>query len=202
VALLLDAQIAPQSKLELAPALFTAVNTGQPRNTLRAAFAQYRGQFAGAEGIAYDRLAERSDATVIDAVAGAFHDAFLIAGLLAVLAAVAVGPPHVWRTGLAIGAASLAVGAPAAYAAIDHQVTPAQVRILKPCQPRAPPGTNGLTGFLQDRALQALDVVACRLHTTREVLVLAFAGDPQAQRALGPAARPGLNLMSLLGLAM
>jgi hypothetical protein len=200
VALLLDAPIPPEKKLELAPALFQAVTTGQPRNSLRAAFAQHRDEFGGDQRAAYDQLAQRSDATVIDAVTSGFHDAFLLSGLLAALAALVIGSRRVWRTAAAAGAAALALAAPAAYAVIDHRVSPRPVAILDPCQPRAPPAAGGVAGLIQSGALQTLDVLACRLHTTREQLVLALVGDEQARAALVARGLDLSSALSLLGL--
>jgi hypothetical protein len=53
--------------------------------------------------------------------------------------------------------------------------------IADPCEDRELPGTGGIAGFLQDRALQALDAAACRYGSSREELVLALA-DEQASR--------------------
>jgi hypothetical protein len=39
-----------------------------------------------------------------------------------------------------------------------------------------------MPGFIQDRALQALDAGACRLGSSREELVLALANEEDAER--------------------
>jgi hypothetical protein len=185
VSLLLDARISPTAKLSLAPTLFSAVNSQQPLDSLRAAFAQHRKDFTGSELTAYDQLARGSDATLIEAVDSGFHAAFLLAGLFAVLAAMAIAPGRAVRSPLVLGAVALMLVAPTAFAAIQRGSAPPPVRILPSCAPHALPRTGGITGFLQDRALEALDTLSCQMHVTREQLVLAVAGDRRAQRALG-----------------
>jgi len=96
---------------------------------------------------------------------------------------VATGPARraAWVTGVA-AAAVLAAALPAAYAVLHHRDEPAPVVLADPCKPRRLPGTGGISGFVQDRALQALDATACRFHSTREELVLALASDRAAKR--------------------
>jgi hypothetical protein len=53
-------------------------------------------------------------------------------------------------------------------------VAPEPVALRDPCDPRALPSTGGLTGFVQDRALEYLDTSACDLGATREELLLAM----------------------------
>ena len=48
--------------------------------------------------------------------------------------------------------------------------------IANPCLHRSLPPVSGLQGAIQDEVLRLLDRDACRLHTSREELVLA-AGD-------------------------
>jgi MFS family permease len=79
-------------------------------------------------------------------------------------------------------AAALAVATPTAYAAIHAATEPQHVAIEDPCEGRALPGTGGISGFLQDRALEALDAAACRFGSSREELVLALANDEAAKR--------------------
>jgi len=55
------------------------------------------------------------------------------------------------------------------------------VTIADPCQPRASPGSGGITGFLQDQALKLLDAGACRVGSSREELVLALADADEAK---------------------
>ena len=54
--------------------------------------------------------------------------------------------------------------------------------LVDPCQGRELPGSGGITGFLQDRALEVLDRNACELGATREEYVLALADPDDAAR--------------------
>ncbi|MEA2268296.1 MAG: hypothetical protein QOC64_906, partial [Solirubrobacteraceae bacterium] len=185
VALVLDAPFDPQEKLALAPALLSGVDEQDPRAGLRRALAAERGRFSGEDLRAYDRLAQRADATLTAAVADAFQEAFLITGALALLAALVVAPwPPPRRVLPALGAAgALAIGAPAAYAAAHAALAPEPVEIQDPCKPnRDLPGTGGVGGFLQDRGLQLLDATACQLGSSREELVLALSDPAEARR--------------------
>ena len=75
-----------------------------------------------------------------------------------------------------------AVATPVAYAALHKAEEPSPVVLQDPCRQRDLPQVGGIAGFLQDRALQALDAGACRLGSTREELVLALANDEAAKR--------------------
>jgi Major Facilitator Superfamily len=200
VALVLDAKLPPQDKLTLAPALLSGVDAAQPRAGLQRALAAHRNDFSGADRRAYDMLAERADGTLIAAVAEAFRLVFLVTGGLALLAAAAllldrrgaataatapvaatartILPSARWLAGLA----ALVIVVPAAYAALHASSAPAPITLADPCAGRRLPGAGGITGFLQDRALQALDATACRLHSSREELVLALADPAEAKR--------------------
>ncbi|HET7556190.1 MAG TPA: hypothetical protein VFJ75_11105 [Gaiellaceae bacterium] len=54
-------------------------------------------------------------------------------------------------------------------------------RIADPCRPRAG-RTGGLDTTIQRIVLDGLDGAACRLHTTREELVLSIGGSSEAPR--------------------
>ena len=54
-------------------------------------------------------------------------------------------------------------------------------KIADPCQPRAG-RTGGIDTTIQRIVLDGLDGAACRLHTTREELVLSIGGGSQAPR--------------------
>jgi hypothetical protein len=130
---------------------------------------------------------------LVSAVGDAFRPAFVLAGALALLAAAALGvgaarrePTGPARSSVPAGAiallAALAVGLPLAYAAIHAATEPKHVVILDPCRERKLPQAGGIAGFLQDRALQALDAAACRYGSSREELVLALASGRAARR--------------------
>jgi MFS family permease len=194
VALVLDAKLPPVAKLQLAPALLSAVEARRPRAGLRSAIAAHRGSFSGADRVAYDTLARRADDTLVQAVSEAFRLAFVIGGALALLAALLLAPAPARRAAPLAAALGLAIVVPGAYALADHDLGPKRVPILNPCGPRALPGGGGVTGFLQARVLELLDTTACRLHATREELVLALA-DPQDAKRF--ARRHGVDPRSL-----
>ncbi len=188
VALVLDARLPPQDKLTLAPALLGGVEAERPRAGLRQALADNGSGYEGEERTTYDALARRADDVLVSAVGDAFRVAFMLAGGLALLAAAALaltrGAGTLSRAG-AVGvplALALAAGLPLAYAALHARDAPAQVAIQDPCQDRELPDTGGIAGFLQDRALEALDTAACRFGSSREELVLALADEQAARR--------------------
>jgi hypothetical protein len=185
VSLVLDARLSPQQKLALAPALLEGVESSDPRDGLQRAIAAQRKRFSGADLAEFDRLGDRADETLVAGVADSFRAAFLITGALGLLAALAIAPlPPPRRSAAALGAAgALAIGGPAAFALLHHELAPASVPILDPCTAqRKLPQTGGLSGFLQDQALRLLDRTACRYHASREELVLALTNDDDAKR--------------------
>jgi hypothetical protein len=187
VALVLDAKLPPQDKLTLAPALLGGVEAERPRAGLEQALADNGRDYTGEERTTYDQMAQRADDVLVSAVGDAFRIAFVIAGGLALVGAVAlaVGAPKAGAApaaGLLALALVLTIGLPVAYAAIHAEDEPQQVVIQDPCKDRQLPSTGGITGFLQDRALEALDTAACRYGSSREELVLALADDKAAKR--------------------
>jgi len=185
VALVLDAPLAPQQKIALAPALLAGVDAQDPRAGLKRAVESERHRFSGPALQVYDQMGDRADETLVAAVGEAFHAAFLVTGALALVAALVVAPwpaPRRFVPALAAGAV-VALGAPIAYAGLHAAFAPEQVKILDPCTAkRKPPATGGLGGFLQDQALRLLDSTACKYHASREELVLALTSDEEAKR--------------------
>jgi Major Facilitator Superfamily len=210
VALVLDAKLPPQDKLTLAPALLGGVEAERPRAGLRQALAANGRDYAGEERTTYDHMAQRADDVLVSAVGDAFRVAFVLAGGLALIAAVALaleaptllraGPVASGRAHTALSggarassapptrsaflvlAVALTVALPLSYAVLHAATEPQAVAIRDPCKDRRLPGTGGITGFLQDRALEALDAAACRYGSSREELVLALASDRAARR--------------------
>ena len=180
VALALDARLPPERKLDLAPALLAGVEDSDPRAGLQDALAAQRDGFEGEERAEFDRLAERADETLITAVGEAFEIAFLITGGLALLGAAFVAPRRL--TGPALGAALAGAVVAGGYVAAHRWLAPEPVAILDPCGDRELPSTGGISGFLQDRALELLDGAACRLGSSREELVLALSDESDARR--------------------
>jgi hypothetical protein len=193
VALVLDAPLSPQVKLQLAPALLKGVESSDPRRGLQAAVAARRSDISPQDRPAYDRLGRRADDTLTSAVGDAFRTAFIVTGALAVLAAfLLVLPPPA----AALGAAAATL---AAYALLHASLAPAPVRLQDPCKPRNVPGTGGIGGFLQDQALELLDATACRLHASREELVLALADEADRRRFIKRHGVDPRSLGSVLG---
>ncbi len=180
VAVVLDARLAPTEKLRLAPVLLAGVDEEEPRHGLRAALETGRGTIAASEQAAYDEVARRTDDTLVLAVGEAFRTAFLVTGLLGLLAAAAVLPRR-WTPALAATAATTLV-LPLAFVGLHAAKAPEAVQLSDPCKPRALPQTGGLEGFLQDRALEVLDTTACKAGATREELVLALADEQERKR--------------------
>ena len=193
VALVLDAPLSPLEKIKLAPALLSGVESRDPRAGLREAVADHRGDVAGDERAAYDRLGRRADDTLTIAVGDAFRTAFIVTGALALLAALLlVLPPP----GLALGAAAATI---AAYALLHASLAPEPVRLQDPCKPRDLPSAGGIGGFLQGQALGLLDATACRLHASREELVLAYADEADRKRFQERHGVDPRSLTSILG---
>jgi hypothetical protein len=129
----------------------------------------------------YNRLGQRADDTLVQAVKESFRWAFVIAGALALVAAAFVLPGPGRRTTLA-RAAIAALAVTAVYGALDATLGPTPVNIADPCKPRAVPQSAGIGGLLQDQALSTLDQVACHFGSSREELVLALADTRDAKR--------------------
>jgi len=181
VALVLDARLPPTAKITLAPALLAGVDAAEPRAGLRKAVDRARANFGGQDAVVFDQLAQRADDTLITAVGEAFDEAFLITGVLALLAALAITPLSPRPAWLAAGAAA-SLAAPVAFFVLHDRDAPEPVALRDPCAGRPLPSTGGLTGALQDRALELLDTNACKYGSTREELVLALADEGDARR--------------------
>jgi predicted MFS family arabinose efflux permease len=183
VAVVLDARLNPTDKLRLAPDLLAGVDAEEPRHGLRAALDAGRSTIGAADRPAYDELARRTDDTLVLAVGEAFRTAFLVTGLLALLAAAAVLPRRMpSRPQALVAAAATALILPLAFAGLHATTAPEPVRLRDPCDQRALPQTGGIEGFLQDRALELLDTTACKAGATREELVLALTDDHERAR--------------------
>jgi predicted MFS family arabinose efflux permease len=181
VALVLDAPLAPQDKIKLAPALLNGVDSDQPRAGLRRAVAAERHTFTGAERITYDDLGQKADDMLVTAVGEAFRSSFLLAGAAGLLAA-ALLAAGAQLAAMAV-AGALTFGTPAAYAALHHAIAPEPPAIQDPCHAdRTLPKTGGVSGLLQEQALKLLDSAACKAGSSREELVLALADKGEAKR--------------------
>jgi MFS family permease len=200
VALVLDAPLAPQAKIKLAPALLEGVDSDEPRAGLRRAVASERQTFTGRDRATYDSLGQRADDMLVTAVGDAFRSSFLLAGAAGLLAAALL----IAGTQLAAMAAAgaVAIGTPVAYLALHRAIAPTPPAILDPCTAkRTLPKTGGVSGFLQDQALKLLDSTACKIGSSREELVLALADKDEAkrfQREHGVDPRSTAGLLQLL----
>jgi predicted MFS family arabinose efflux permease len=200
VAVVLDARLPPTDKLRLAPGLLAGVEAAQPRRGLRIALQRGRGSIAASDLAAYEDLARRTDDTLVLAVGEAFRTAFLVTGLLALIAAAAVLPRRRPRRAAALAAAAAcAVVLPLAYLGLHAAAAPQPVALRDPCHPRPLPSTGGVEGFLQDRLLEVLDATACRAGSTREQLVLALADQADRRRFIREHGTDPRSLSTLLG---
>jgi MFS family permease len=181
VALVLDSSIDPTLKLKVGPALVSGVEAADPRAGLRRATA---GQVAAADpsdAPAIAALGRRADETLVRAVGEAFRTAFLIAGALALVAALLAARWPARPLLVAAGAAAV-LAAPAAYGALYAGLAPAPPALVDPCHPRGEPDAGGLAGLLQKGALVLLNRAACRVGAPREELVLALADSGERRR--------------------
>jgi predicted MFS family arabinose efflux permease len=186
-ALILDTPVDPSVKLDIAPKLSESVETEDPRGGLERVFANGRSEIDEDERADYDRLAQRADEVLVAGVNDGFSTAFLVGAGFALLAALILvsaalgynlaGP----RPAIAVGAALVAALAVGGYTLAADRDRPPEVVIQDPCEDRDTPGSGGITGFLQDAALVALDEVACRVGSSREELVLAMVDDDAAR---------------------
>jgi predicted MFS family arabinose efflux permease len=213
-ALILDARIDPRLKLEIAPQLANSVETEDPRGGMETVFADARDDVDDDQLAAYDDLTSRADDLLVTSVDEGFRTAFLVASGLALLAAlllagpalapirsrsspraIAVSAEGFRALGIAAAAAVIGVGG---FAVAASAALPDPVEIANPCEDRDLPGTGGVTGFAQDAALAAADVIACRVGSSREEFVLALADDEAAREY---EKRYGVNPRSALDIA-
>jgi len=204
-ALILDARLPPLDKLELAGPLVADLDPVDPRDGLRRALDAEAGRFADdpEQRREYAELTERADDTLLAGIDSAFRIAFVIAGGLALVGAVAVLPRTARGRAVAVAVAAGALALPAVHAIVRPQVAPEPVVIADPCADRDLPDTGGIDGFVQDQALAALDRAACRFGSSREELALALADEGYArayERAHGVDPRSAGGLLQALGI--
>ena len=196
--LILDAQLDPLQKLQLAPGLLQDVDASNPRGALRDAVAERRKDFA--DTAVYDRLGDRLDDVVVGAIENAFRISYLIAAALALIGAALL--ISAWRRPAIWLAAAAAAGAVVVYAVEHDAEKPPPVTLADPCQPRDVPSTGGIAGAIQEQALKQLDSAACKLNVSREELALAIFDADRAktfQEDHGVDPRSTISLLSLLG---
>ncbi len=196
VALVLDARLEVQRKLDLTPRLLEGGAQDIPREGLERAMVAARSGVPAEERPAFDTLGRRIDEVTVSAAGDAFEAAFLITAALAGLAGLLLAA-GVRRPGWALVLVVAGVGVLLAQVALHEDRRPEEVALRDPCEPRPLPGTGGISGFLQDQALQLLDRQACTYGSSREELVLALTDDGEARRY---EREYGENLDSLRGL--
>jgi hypothetical protein len=204
-ALMLDAQLPPLDKIQLAGPLVADLDPVDPRDALRDALDAQAARFADdpEQRREYAELTERADETLVAGIEDAFRIAFVIAGALALAGAFAALPRDARSRTVALAATAGALALPALHAVARPQLAPEPVVIANPCSPRDLPGTGGIEGFVQDAALAALDRAACRFGSSREELALALADedDARAYRAAhGVDPRSAGGLLDILGI--
>jgi MFS family permease len=197
-ALILDARLDPELKFEIAPRLSASVATEDPRGGMKEVFGSAREDVRDDQLQAYDGLAERADDVLVAGVNEGFRNAFLVAAGLALLAAALLVPAAGSRARVVLPVAGAAAFAVAAFAVGAHSARPDAVVLASPCADRQLPDSGGPIGLLQDATLVAVDVVACRVGSSREELVLALVDDDAAKRYQK---RFGLNPRDALDLA-
>jgi MFS family permease len=121
-------------------------------------------------------LGGRLDAVVAAAVTRGFRSSFLVAAALALAAlvplALAVSGRLTLAPVVALAAVAALLGAELARGALDYGTRP---RVLPPCAKRPSFPGGGVDPATQRLVLKGLDLVACRVHKSREQLVVDLA---------------------------
>jgi MFS family permease len=205
-AALLDSELAPEKKIELAPQLFAGVGTEDPRGELQRSFADVESGADSGERSQLAALGDRIDSVVTGAVRSAFRVAFIVTGALSRLGALILFPVPPARPGGALlaAAAAAAIACAAVYGVAYARSDRERVKIGDPCADRSLPDAGGIGGLLQGVSLQALDRTACDFGSSREELLLAIFDDKlraQFERDYGKDPRSPLDVGgALLGL--
>jgi MFS family permease len=202
-AAVLDAHLPPEDKIAIAPDLFGGLNTDDPRGELEKSIDRAQSDLDPDQSAELGDLGNRLDDVVTGAVRDAFRGTFIVTAALALLAALillsgALGAALARPAAAAAAVASLValIGYGVVFAAKGQETVP----IRDPCQDRNLPDTGGISGFLQDQSLEALDRAACDFGSSREELLLALFDDrlqhrfeeehgvdPRSAFSLGPA---------------
>ncbi len=202
-AIMLDAELPPETKIRLSPQLFAGVDTDDPRGELERSIEEAGADLDGEEAEELEAIEDRLDKIITDGVRAAFRIAFIVTAGLGLVAALLLlfGAGPVPRLAAAAGAAVVA-GAIAlgAYGVAFADSEREKVALTDPCQGRDGPNTGGVGGLLQSLSLEGLDRAACEFGSSREELLLAlfddelreeyeeeYDVDPRSPLELGPA---------------
>jgi MFS family permease len=173
VAALVASPLSPTTKLSLAPRLATSLNTEEPHEALVTTVARASPGLGSSDRSALRKLQAQGDAIIFRVAGDGLRDAFLIAGVLALLGAALLRPR--WRVHTAAIVVAATVALPCSYALAAEASRPAPPATGAPCHPTGLPDQGGVQGLIQDAALTALDQVACAGHIGREQLLLQIA---------------------------
>jgi hypothetical protein len=169
ISVVLDAPVSAKSKLrlaiDLAPVLATPAQKGLP---------DFRQALAHEHDASAVGLGSRLDSTVQSTIGRSFRRSFLVAALFALLAGIPVALAA-WRPVRALAIAAIAavalIGAELGDGALAYGARP---KLLPPCAHRTQSSAQSAD---QRLVLRGLDLLACRLHETREKLVVHTAED-------------------------
>ncbi len=206
-ALILDAGLSPQTKIDLGTAIADQIDRGGGRLAdLSPAFATVT---PPPEGRAeYARLQRELTAEVDKAATSAFSTVFLVAAALALLAVLPIALGGGAGGGRRGGVLALALSLLASCGLVGFHLARGgasyePLEVADPCKPRTTERLDDRDQVLQRIGLSALDGAACELRVTREELVLAlpdeqaraeFAAEHRiSEEALERAVRSGLE---------
>jgi MFS family permease len=181
-AAVLDADLPPEDKIDIAPDLFGGLNTDDPRGELQKEIDKAQSGLEGDDATEMRHLGDRLDDVVTGAVRSAFRPTFIVTSGLALLAALilltgALGVARALSRRAVAMAAIAALVAAGGYGIAYGRSTRETVKIADPCQDRDLPDVGGISGALQNVSLEALDRAACRFGSSREELLLALFDD-------------------------
>ena len=179
---MLDADLPPEDKIDIAPDLFGGLNTDDPRGELQKEIDKAQSGLEGDDATEMRHLGDQLDDVVTGAVRSAFRPTFIVTSGLALLAALilltgALGVARALSRQAVAMAAIAALVAAGGYGIAYGRSTRETVKIADPCQDRDLPDVGGITGALQNVSLEALDRAACRFGSSREELLLALFDD-------------------------
>ena len=203
IAALLDSNISPLAKLGIASSLGKTANAESPRAGLQEVLDKKASSLRGNSdsALAFDSFRTQADDTVVAAANKAFRPAYIVAGLMALIASLLVasevflGAYTRFRLPVIGGMAAMV----AVYVLAFVALAPKSVQIADPCKPRANPQGGGLTGMVQAQVLGSIDRAACRNGSSREELVIALGSQAAADRYKAEHGVDPGSIQSLLG---